>query len=64
MLQVRGMVHRYGNKGHFFDKPYLLGKQNVPGRPIRFIAMHLIVTPEYFVPGGGGFGEIMNNSFV
>ena len=86
-------------------------KQNVPGKPIRFIAMHLIVTPEYLkrisethpdvtivairldrglssakaldfepgtlwdeekglnskdyiVPGGGGFGEIMNNSFV
>lgn len=84
---------------------------NVPGKPVRFIAMHLIVTPEYLkrvttahpdveivairldrglstqkalgaepglywseekglntkdyiVPGGGGFGEIMNNSFV
>lgn len=86
-------------------------KQNVPGQPVRFIAMHLIVTPEYLkkitethpdvlvvairldrglssakaltsepgtlwaeekglnskdyiVPGGGGFGEVMNNSFV
>lgn len=86
-------------------------KENVPGKPLRFIAMHLIVTPEYLktvtqthpditivairldrglsnpkilstepgmhwseekglnakdyiVPGGGGFGEIMNNSFV
>lgn len=86
-------------------------KQNVPGTPVRFIAMHLIVTPEYLktitsthpdvvvvairldrglssskalasepglhwdeekglnakdyiVPGGGGFGEVMNNSFV
>lgn len=86
-------------------------KQNVPGTATRFIAMHLIVTPEYLkrittthpdveivavrldrglstaralnsepgkywdeekglnakdyiVPGGGGFGEIMNNSFV
>ncbi|MBL7544921.1 MAG: uracil phosphoribosyltransferase [Bdellovibrionaceae bacterium] len=86
-------------------------KQNVPGKPVRFIAMHLIVTPEYLkrvsevhpdleivairldrglssakalsaepgrywneekglntkdyiVPGGGGFGEVMNNSFV
>lgn len=86
-------------------------KQNVEGKPLRFIAMHLIVTPEYLkriteshpdveimairldralssskalasepglywneekglnakdyiVPGGGGFGEVMNNSFV
>lgn len=86
-------------------------KQKVLGKPLRFIAMHLIVTPEYLkkisenhpetkiiairldrglssakalacepgflwaeekglndkdyiVPGGGGFGEIMNNSFV
>jgi uracil phosphoribosyltransferase len=86
-------------------------KHNVPGQAIRFIAMHLIVTPEYLkkiseshpdvtvvairldrglstqkaltsepgilwdeekglnsndyiVPGGGGFGEVMNNSFV
>jgi uracil phosphoribosyltransferase len=86
-------------------------KKNVPGQPKKFIALHLIVTPEYLkrvtqahpdlaiyairvdrglssakaldsvpgqfwneekglnakdyiVPGGGGFGEIMNNSFV
>jgi uracil phosphoribosyltransferase len=86
-------------------------KKNVPGNPKKFIALHLIVTPEYLkkvthahpdlaiyairvdrglssakaldsipgqfwneekglnakdyiVPGGGGFGEIMNNSFV
>ncbi len=86
-------------------------KKNVPGRARKFIAIHLIVTPEYLrnvtrihpdlviyalrldrglssekvlasvpgtywneerglndkdyiVPGGGGFGEIMNNSFV
>jgi uracil phosphoribosyltransferase len=86
-------------------------KNNVDGRAAKFIALHLIVTPEYLknvheqhpdlivyalrldrglssekilqtvpgefweqerglndqqyiVPGGGGFGEIMNNSFV
>jgi len=86
-------------------------KQNVPGPAKKFIALHLIVTPEYLkkvlkahpditiyalrldrglsseavlraipgqlwdqerglndhdyiVPGGGGFGEIMNNSYV
>lgn len=86
-------------------------KQSVSGKALRFIAMHLIVTPEYLrkisethpeteivairldrglssskvlasepgtywneekglnskgyiVPGGGGFGEVMNNSFV
>ena len=86
-------------------------KAKVPGRELKFISLHLIVTPEYLkkvvtahpdiaiyalrldrglsseavlrtppgthwdqerglndkdyiVPGGGGFGEIMNNSFV
>jgi uracil phosphoribosyltransferase len=86
-------------------------KKNVPGQSLKFIGLHLIVTPEYLrkvsahhpevqiyalrldrgmspqavlntipglnwdqekglnqsdyiVPGGGGFGEIMNNSFV
>lgn len=86
-------------------------KKNVPGKAARYLALHLIVTPEYLrrvltahpdlqiyalrldrglsskavlesepglhweqekglndsdyiVPGGGGFGEIMNNSFV
>ena len=86
-------------------------QKKVPGRALKFIALHLIVTPEYLrkvtshypevqvyalrldrglsaqavldskpglhwdqekglnskdyiVPGGGGFGEIMNNSFV
>lgn len=86
-------------------------KKSIPGKARKFIAMHLIVTPEYLkkvlthhddlivyslrldrglsseavlksplgqfwdqekglnengyiVPGGGGFGEVMNNSFV
>lgn len=86
-------------------------KKSVPGTPLKFIAMHLIITPEYLrnvlavhpdmiiyairvdrgmssqevqdatpgkfwdkerglndkqyiVPGGGGFGEILNNSYV
>jgi uracil phosphoribosyltransferase len=65
-------------------------KNSVPGKARRYIAMHLIITPEYIkrmqadhpdvvvyalrldrgltdnqyiVPGGGGFGEIMNNSY-
>lgn len=100
-----------GATGHTLIAALNHYKEKVPGQAKKFIALHLIVTPEYLhkvtqahpdlivyglrldrglsseailktppgknweqerglnengyiVPGGGGFGEIMNNSFV
>ncbi len=100
-----------GATGHTMISTLDHYKRNVGGKPEKFIAMHLIVTPEYLrkvqlahpelqiyalrvdrglstleilntplglhwdrerglndrgyiIPGGGGFGEVMNNSFV
>jgi uracil phosphoribosyltransferase len=100
-----------GATGGSLDTAIRLYKEKVPGTPRRFLALNLIVTPEYLrrltaahpdlvvyalrldrglsppdvlatvpgerwdeergldehqyiVPGGGGFGEIMNNSYV
>jgi uracil phosphoribosyltransferase len=100
-----------GATGHTIISALEHYKKNIQGQPKKFLALHLIVTPEYLrnvtqahpdvliyalrldrglspkavldsqlglhwdqekglnakqyiVPGGGGFGEIMNNSFV